>query len=315
MKTLIFLLLVTLAEASIGIFVKLSGGGVPVYTLIFYRLLLATGFLAATMPFFNKKFYKFPKNNIRDTLLIGLLIAAQISLFTLAMTLAPVANVVIFWSIAPFFTFIFSYFFLGEPAKKQYIFIFLIAMVGTVIAEPFGGGDSSATLGNIIALIDGAIYAAMVTYLRSEGKTEENNDIFWFMLTATIYTLPAIFIFGPGNIFAASPNELFGLTVPVVLWVICLGILSTGVAFLFVSVVLKKINANVYSLVDIIVSPVVAAFFAYLVFNDVPSRNLIFGGVLLLAAGAWLTHYMSKSQPKKVPKKPETEAQVSTLSR
>lgn len=295
------LFLVTLAEASIGIFVKLVGDDVPVYTLNFYRVLFAAALLAAALPFFNKKFWHWPKGNVRDTFIIGLLIAAQISFFTLAMTLTTVASAVIFWSVAPFFVFIFSWLFLGEPAKKQHILIFAVALVGLVIANPLGGGNA---LGNAIALFDGVIYAAMVTYMRHEGKTEESNDIFWFMVAATLILLPGILIFGPGALFAASGNALFGLTVPVIVWVACLGVLSTGVAYLFISVVLKKLNANVYSLVDIIVSPIVAAVLAYFVFGEVPSTGVMIGGGLLLASGAWLTRNMAIGQQKNLEKVP-----------
>lgn len=298
LKMYLPLALVTLAEATIGIFVKLTGDAVPVFTLNFYRIFFATVFIALLMPFFDRKFWRFHKNNTRDILIIGALIAAQISFFTIAMTLAPVANVVIFWSIAPFFTFIFSWWFLGEKAKKEHIIIFLIAFVGLIIAEPFGGGN---TLGHAIALFDGAIYAGMVTYMRHEGTTESKNDIFWFVTTASLYLLPGILIFGPGDIFATSANTLYGLEVPVITWVLGLGMISTGVAYFFISRVLKHIDANVYSLVDIIVSPVVAAILAYLVFTEVPSQNLIFGGILLLGSGFWLSKNMSSAGKKPAP--------------
>lgn len=298
MKTKIYLplLLVTLAEASIGIFVKLVGGAVPVFSLNFYRVFFALLLLAAALPFVNPKFWKFPKNNKKDTVIIGLLIAAQISFFTLAMTLTTIANAVIFWSIAPFFVFIFSWLFLGEKAKKQHILIFLLGFSGLFIAEPFGGGNA---LGNGIALFDGMIYAAMVTYMRYERRSESSNDIFWFMAVATVVLLPGLLIFGPGPIFATSANVLFGLDVPVLLWVACLGVLSTGVAYLFISIVLKRLNANVYSLVDIIISPIIAALLAFLVFSEIPSKGVMIGGALLLASGFWLTRNMAvtKSQP------------------
>ncbi len=245
------------------------------------------------MPFIDKHFWKFPKRNIKDVLIVGVLIAAQISFFNIAMTLAPIANVVIFWSIAPFFVFIFSWLFLGEKAKKQHIFIFIIAFIGLVIAKPLEGGNM---LGNLIALSDGAIYAALVTYMRHEGTTESTNDVFWFMMAAVVFLVPALFIFGPGAITATSAHTLFGLGVPVLLWVVALGVISTGIAYLFISIVLKTIDANVYSLVDIVVSPIVAAFFGFLIFSEVPSIDIVYGGALLLISGFWLTRNMSHTK-------------------
>ena len=196
MRTVLLLLLITLSEATIGVFVKLTDGRIPVQTLNFYALTFAAIFLLITMPMATGSRLRFPKDNMTDTAVIGLLIALQISVFNFAMTVAPIANVVIFWSIAPFFTFIFSWLFLGEKAKKTYILIFGVAITGIVLAKPLEGGHM---LGNLVALADGAVYAAMVTYMRYEGKTETGNDIAWSMLAGAVilspflsYSAPAI---------------------------------------------------------------------------------------------------------------------------
>lgn len=75
-----------------------------------------------------------------------------------------------------------------------------------------------------------------------------------------------------------------------------MGIVSTGFAYFGISIVLKSIDANVYALVDIIVSPVVASIFGYLIFTEVPGRGIIYGGALLLATGFWLTREMSRGR-------------------
>lgn len=293
MKIVLLLLTITLAEATIGVFVKLTGDAIPIYTLNFYALTFATLFLFFSLPPATEQKLRLPRENIRDTLVIGALIALQISVFNFAMTVAPIANVVIFWSVAPFFTFLFSAMFLGEKARKSYIFIFIIALTGIFIAKPLRGGYM---LGNLVALGDGAIYAAMVTYLRSEGKTETNNDIFWFMATAAVYLSPSLLISGPGNIMHLYNYQTLDITVPALFWAVCLGIISTGVAYLCISIALREIDANIYSLIDIIVSPVVAASLGYLIFNEMPSANMIYGGVLLLSAGFWISREMSKGE-------------------
>jgi uncharacterized membrane protein YjjP (DUF1212 family) len=69
------------------------------------------------------------------------------------------------------------------------------------------------------------------------------------------------------------------------------------VAYLFITLSLRKIKASVYSLVDIIVSPIIATFFGFLIFSEVPSENMIYGGVLLLLSGFWLTNFMTEGEP------------------
>jgi len=291
MKTVFLLFLVTLAEATIGVFVKLTDGAIPIYTLNFYALTLAALFLLLSLPWATGEPLSSPIGNVRDTILIGLLIAAQISAFNFAMTRAPIANVVIFWSVAPFFVFLFSALFLDEKPRILHGVIFAIALAGIFLAKPLEGGYM---IGNLVALADGAIYAAMVVYMRSEGKTENDNDIFWFMAAAAVFLSPSLFVAGPGNLGKMFFFPALGIQLPVLLWIAGLGIFSTVVAYLCISIVLQRINANLYSLVDIIVSPVVAAFLGYLVFNEVPSHNMIYGGVLLLASGFWLSWLMSR---------------------
>jgi drug/metabolite transporter (DMT)-like permease len=289
LKTGLLLALITFSEATIGVFVKLTDGLIPIHTLNFYALAAAAGFLLIAFPLTGNK-NDLPLDNLKDTIVIGLLIALQISVFNFAMTLAPIANVVIFWSVAPFFTFIFSAIFLGEKPKCSHAAIFAIALAGIVVAKPLSGGNMT---GNLVALADGAVYAAMVTYMRYEGKTDADNDIAWSMLVAAIVLSPSLFLFGPGQVGAMISYASLGMELPVLLWPLCLGIVSTGFAYFGISLVLKQIHANTYSLVDIIVSPVVAAFLGYLIFDEIPGTGVIFGGALLLGSGFWLTREMS----------------------
>jgi drug/metabolite transporter (DMT)-like permease len=294
MKTILLLLLITVSEATIGVFVKLTDGRIPIHTLTFYAMSFAAIFLFAARWLATRQRPRFPAGNVKDTVIIGVLIAAQGGFFNFAMSLVPIANAVIFWSIAPFFVFVFSWTFLGEKAKRSYMLIFGLAMVGVILANPLGDGYM---LGNLIALSTGAIYAAMVTYMRHEGMTETGNDIAWSLLIAAVVLSPSLLVFGSGApLEAIRYPGLGGVDLPVLTWALGLGIISTGFAYFGISIVLKSISANIYSLVDIIVSPVVAATFGWLIFSEVPGNRTIFGGALLLVAGFWLTREMSRGK-------------------
>lgn len=293
MSVVLLLALITISEATIGVFVKLTGDAIPIQTLNFYALSFAAAFLALAIPLTTGRPLRFPGGNVKDTLIIGALIAAQISVFNYAMTLVPIANAVVFWSVAPFFVFVFSALFLGEPAKPSYVLIFGLALAGIVLAKPLAGGE---WFGNLVALSTGAIYAAMVTYMRHEGREETGNDIFWSMAAGAILLSPALVLAGPGEVGKLVAYPALGLSLPVMLWAVCLGVVSTGFAYFGISLVLKKITANIYSLVDIIVSPIVAATLGYLVFGEVPAQGMIFGGGLLLLSGFWLAREMSRGK-------------------
>lgn len=296
LKTISLLALITISEATIGVFVKLTDGMIPIQTLNFYALACAALFLLVGMSLLNKKPLDFPSDNIKDTVIIGFLIAGQSGLFNFAMTLVPIANAVIFWSVAPFFTFIFSWIFLNEKAKKSYMIIFAIALTGIFIAKPLQEGYM---LGNMVALSVGAIYGAMVTYMRHEGKTETDNDIAWSLMVAALVFAPSLAWVGPGKVGAFIYYNALGIELPVVLWAVCLGIISMGFAYFGISIVLRTLSANVYSLVDIIISPVIASTLGFLIFTEIPSSNMIYGGVMLLGAGFWLSFEMSRGSQEK----------------
>ena len=291
MKAVLLLILITVSEATIGVFVKLTDGLIPVQTLTFYAMAFAALFLFVARSLVDREWPRFPRGNVKDTAIIGVLIAAQGGVFNYAMTLVPIANAVIFWSIAPFFVFIFSAVFLGERVRRRYIAIFVVALLGIVVANPLSGGH---TLGNFVALATGAIYAAMITYMRYEGKTEADNGIAWSLLFAALVLSPSVLLAGPGEVSATIVYPALGIDLPVMLWVVSLGVLSTGFAYFGISIVLRFLNANVYSLVDIIVSPVVATTLGYLIFGEVPAQGTLYGAVLLLGAGFWLTRQMSR---------------------
>mgnify|MGYP000140787722 CR=1 FL=1 len=130
--------------------------------------------------------------------------------------------------------------------------------------------------------------------MRHEGKTEADNDIAWSILTGAIVLSPALLVFGPGEALSMVFYPALGVFLPVLVWALALGLVSTGFAYFGISLVLKRLNANVYSLIDIIVSPVVAAILGFIIFHEVPRTSMIYGGALLLASGFWLTWEMSK---------------------
>jgi len=147
-----------------------------------------------------------------------------------------------------------------------------------------------------VALGVGLAYAAMITYMRHEGKTETGNDVAWSLLAAALVYSPAIVLIGPGDLDAWVRYESIGVQLPVITWALCLGVISMGFAYFGISIVLKTLDANVYSLVDIIVSPVVATTLGYLVFGEIPRGGMIVGGALLLASGGWLTFETSRGR-------------------
>lgn len=291
------LIFITIVEALIGIWVKLVNNSVPIFTLNFYRAFFALAFLSIVLPFIDKKFLKLKKSEIKPTLLMGFFIALQISLFNVAMSLAPIANVVVLWSVYPFFVFILSALFLNERVKKVHLFIFLFGLIGVIVANPLSL-DKNTMTGNLISLFGGFVFGVLITYMRKQNKTKSPGATFWFFVFATLFLFPFLLMFGPGDFITPQAATLFGnvLMIPPIIWILALGMVSTGFAYLFMAFALKRINANIYSLIDIIASPLMATIFAFLILKEIPSRNMILGGAILLAAAFFLTSDLSEGR-------------------
>ena len=78
MPVVLLLALITVSEATIGVFVKLTGDAIPIQTLNFYALTFAAAFLALAIPHATGSPLRLPRGNVKDTVIIGALIAAQI---------------------------------------------------------------------------------------------------------------------------------------------------------------------------------------------------------------------------------------------
>jgi drug/metabolite transporter (DMT)-like permease len=295
MKQHTLLILITIFEALIGIWVNLIGESVPIWTVNFYRVFFAFLTVAIVVPFWRT--IKFKKSEIKSNLFIGVFIAMQISVFNIAMSLAPVANVVIFWSINPFFVFLYSVFFLKEKIKKTHVWVFLFGLIGLIISEPFAGIDEHV-LGNSIALFSGLVYATLVTLLR-KNKADRPENVFWYLLFAAVILTPAVIINGFGNLWSSDQVSLFGNSyeLPAILWVLGLGVISTGLVYIFMRLTLSKITASLYAIFDVIVSPVAAGIFAYSILSEEPSRQVIIGGIILVLAAFYLSLDMANKNP------------------
>jgi drug/metabolite transporter (DMT)-like permease len=275
MKYYWYAILGSVLLSTIAIFVKLIGESVPIMTLSFFRVFFAFLVLLAIVPFIDTKWKKIKKNHLKMYALIGLLFAVTISLYNAANLFAPVQNVVLINSAAPVFVLIFAYFLLKEKITKVKIVTLGIAFVGLVIINPFHPG--AALWGNIMALLASICYALLISLMRKEEKCQTIGAVIWFFLFATIFMLPFPFIFGIGT--AGKIQWLY---------LLLLGALSTGAAYLFINIALKKIEAENVSIISTLVIPIVAIVLAGILFKEVLSVRIILGGFLLVSAGIYM---------------------------
>ena len=118
--------------------------------------------------------------------------------------------------------------------------------------------------------------------MRRERKKHGVGDVLWFIFFASIFLLPFPFVYGLGEITTIIP------------YLLLLGIVSTGMAYLFYNLALEKLEAEVSSIIVILVNPLIAITLAYFILGEMLSIRMIVGGVILLTSSLYLAMHTKK---------------------
>ncbi len=270
----IYMILAALCLATIGVLVKLIGDSIPVMSLSFLRVFIGFIVLLIIVPFIDKKWYKITKKDAKEFFLIGIVYAIALSLYTAANIFAPIQNAVLINYSYPFFVLLFGYFILKEKLTATKIITLVIAFIGLAIINPFQFGENN--FGNLLALGGAFFYGLLITEMRKEDKNHGIGDVIWFLLFASLITLPFPIIQGLGNL-----SQVW-------IYVVLLGIVSTGLAYLFYNLALEKIEAEIGSIIATIITPLVSIILAVLIIGEQLNIRTITGGGLLILSGIYL---------------------------
>jgi drug/metabolite transporter (DMT)-like permease len=119
-------------------------------------------------------------------------------------------------------------------------------------------------------------YGLLIVAMRKEDKSHGIGDVIWFLLFASVVMLPFPAIYGFGNI-----SQVW-------IYVILLGLVSTGLAYAFYNLALEKIEAEMGSIIATIITPLVSILLAVLIIGEQLSVKTIIGGALLIISGLYL---------------------------
>ncbi|MFH1088742.1 MAG: DMT family transporter [Patescibacteria group bacterium] len=279
MRNYYYVILAAISVGTIGLFVKLVGDSLPPMVLNFYRIFFGLITLAIICPIIDKNTFKLKKKDVLMYLLIGFLVALSMSLTNIAYLNSPVQNVTLIMSITPFFVLLFAYYLLKEKITKAKLITLFIAIVGLVVLNPF---QAEGTLGNFLALAVAGLDGIMVVLLRKEDKTHSIGDAFWFLFFALLFLIP--FPIAQGFY---TPS----------LTIILLGVITAGLQFLFLNLALEKVEAEISSIMGIIITPFIAITLAYFFLDEALTFQIILGGAILIFAGIYMeTHSLRKKR-------------------
>ncbi|MGD8854300.1 MAG: DMT family transporter, partial [Gammaproteobacteria bacterium] len=260
MRAYISTILAGICIGLVGLLVKLMDASVPPMTLSFLRALIGALFLLLLLPLIDTRMFRVSRTDLKSYMILGMLMAINFSLFIAANSFAPVSNVVLLFYTFPFWLAIISHLFLKERVTKLHILCLVIAFSGVLVINPF---NDVANFGNVLALLNALDYAVIYAYMRHIDKRHTIGVVFWFMLFAAVFLSPAPLVFGFG---AVSWNYL---------WVLVLGVVSTGLAYLFLNHGLKKLNALTSSLIMMTTEPLVAITVAIVFIGEIVTVNVL----------------------------------------
>jgi drug/metabolite transporter (DMT)-like permease len=272
----IALVLAGILTGLVGTIVKLIDGNIPVFSLVFSRFFLGTLFFLIVMSFIDKRFYAITKKDIKDYALIGLILACSTALTIFALSLSDISQVVLIASTQMVFVAILAFIFLKEKLKTVHRVSIFVAIVGLIILNPLG--NKLHILGNILALASAFVYSIFLVYTRYEEKKHNISSIFWIFMFATLFLSPFVFKFGLGNYSTFLPHILI------------LGLVCSGVAYLFFTYGIKRTKAETAAILCLISHNVSSIFFAVIFVGEILNYNTIIGGILLLSSGVYLIY-------------------------
>jgi len=204
-KYILAIVISSILAGTLGAFIKLIGDNMNGFAITFFRMVIAALAMGAYLVFVRKQSLKFSKKEFRHFVTLGILLTLAFTLYATAVLLAPIPNVALLQTDYVIFTALFAYLFLKEKIRFNQLLAIPIAILGVWFMNPFVG---SFSLGNIVALLQGAAFAGFLVYMRKESKHSQNLlAIFWAFVTSAVLLFPLSIYFGFGNL-AASINYL-----------------------------------------------------------------------------------------------------------
>jgi drug/metabolite transporter (DMT)-like permease len=261
------------------IFVRWSEVG-PVATA-FWRLFLALPLLALWMAFEERGARRAPAggDGLRLAALAGLFFAADLAVWHWSIRLTSVANATFFANLAPIVVTLGAWALFHERARPVFFAGLVLALAGSALLMGANiGGAQSRIVGDALGMLTAVFYAGYQLCVKRLRDSQSVARIMFVSGTACAAALlPVALLMGE----TLLPQSLTGWLVLAGLAVVCQfagqSLIAWAVAHLSAS----------FSSVSLLLQPVAAAGFAWLLFGEALAVLQWFGAAAVLA-GIWL---------------------------
>ncbi len=204
--------------------------------------------------------------------LSGLLLAGHYVTFFIGVKLGGVAVGTLGFACFPAFVTLFEALaFRERPRAREYLLIALVSL-GLVLITPSFTLADRATEGLIWGVLSGALYAVLAVLNRfSAGRVSGAQASWWQNLVMLLCLAP----FTWEDLLRAPAMDW--------LWIACLGVVCTSVAYTLYVTSLSVLKARLAALI-IALEPVYSIVMAWMIFGDAPGLLTVCGGALILGA-------------------------------
>ena len=224
---------------------------------------------------FNKNtitFFKSPFPSLQ--ILRGALLLITTCFMFSGLAYLPFAENIAIYMIGPVITTVLAFLILKEKISFVQVVIVVIGLIGAIIiANPNSASFNFAVIFPFLAALCFAFFTISTKFLNSSDSNQ--TTLLYTALTGTILSLPFIIFFWEW------PN------LNQTMLMFCLGLLATLGHFLFIEA-LKIVNAS-FAAPFVYLTVLLAAFWGYILYEEVPQQNTILGAFLIIIAGIIIT--------------------------
>jgi drug/metabolite transporter (DMT)-like permease len=186
----------------------------------------------------------------------------------------PFAENIAIYMIGPVITTILAFFILKEKISFLQIIVVIVGLIGAIIiADPNSQSFNLAIIFPFLAALCFALFTISTKFLNSSDSNQ--TTLLFTAITGTFLSAPFIIFFWKWPSLNAT------------ILMFCLGLLATIGHFFFIEA-LKVINAS-FAAPFVYMTVLLAAFWGYIIYNEVPNQNTIIGAFLIIIAGLIIT--------------------------
>ena len=242
------------------------------FQIVFSRYLSQ---LIILLVLFNKNTITFLKSPFPSLqILRGALLLITTCFMFSGLAYLPFAENIAIYMIGPVITTILAFLILKEKISFVQVVIVIIGLIGAmIIANPNSASFNFAIIFPFLAALCFAFFTISTKFLNSSDSNQ--TTLLYTAITGTILSLPFIIFFWEW------PN------LNQTMLMFCLGLLATLGHFLFIEA-LKIVNAS-FAAPFVYLTVLLAAFWGYILYEEVPQQNTILGAFLIIIAGIIIT--------------------------